>query len=215
MLNEKKTEKGGDILKEKEEWTSDELPSTTEVPDEITENLYPEEKVSLCIQRRRRLEAKPKYLAVTDRRAIYLDQKILGRYDLKDLPYEKMEYVRFHQGVIGSDFELKNEDGSLIKVDWLHKEGCKEAIEAIRDALNAIAVEPVSISKKKMLAGREEWTIMKPKEVVSKRRVVEKPEAPTKEDPMEKLKKLKELYDEGVINQEEYEEKKNELMELI
>jgi TPP-dependent pyruvate/acetoin dehydrogenase alpha subunit len=36
-----------------------------------------------------------------------------------------------------------------------------------------------------------------------------------KEDPMEKLKKLKELLDMGVISQEEYEEKRKKLLEEI
>ena len=73
-----------------------------DAPKEITENLYPEERVLFCIKKKIKLELKPKYLAVTDRRIIYLDQKILGRYDLEDIPYEKMRGVYFRQGAIGS-----------------------------------------------------------------------------------------------------------------
>ena len=190
-----------------------------EVPNEITENLYPGERVLSCIKKKIKLELKPKYLAVTDRRVMYLDQKILGRYDLKDIPYEKMEEVYFKQGAVGSEFQLKNEGGELIKLSWLDREECQGAIVAIRDAINAISVEQVSINKKKRLFGREEWSLKKPKETVMRTlpmtKVVETSKPSTREDPMEKLKKLKELYDMGVISEEEYQEKRGKLMKLI
>jgi hypothetical protein len=69
-----------------------------EVPKEVEENLYPGEKISYSLKKKIRLEAKPKYLIVTNRRVMYLDQKILGRYDLSDIPYEKLEQVSFHKG---------------------------------------------------------------------------------------------------------------------
>ncbi len=91
-------------------------------------------------------------------------------------------------------------------------------ITSIRDALNAIAVEQVSIQKKKKLIG-EEWLLKKPREMTMRSlpmtQVVEKKVKEEKEDPMEKLKKLKELHDMGVISDEEFEEKKKKLMELI
>ncbi|WP_306298119.1 SHOCT domain-containing protein [Thermococcus litoralis] len=37
----------------------------------------------------------------------------------------------------------------------------------------------------------------------------------SQEDPLEKLKKLKELYDMGVLSQEEYEEKRKKLLDQI
>lgn len=65
----------------------------------------------------------------------------------------------------------------------------------------------------------EEWKISKPKEVVTRTlpmtRVETHKAAPEKEDPVEKLKNLKELADAGVISQEEYEEKRKQYMDLI
>ena len=37
----------------------------------------------------------------------------------------------------------------------------------------------------------------------------------SKTDPLEKLKKLKELYEEGIITKEEFEEKKRKLLEQL
>lgn len=152
------------------------------IPKEITESLYPGEKVLYSVEKKKKklyTEMKPKFLAVTDRRVIYLDQKILGRYDLIDVPYEKLEFVHFRKGKIGAKFEIKSEEGEKITLKWVKKEEAEKAIEAIRDTLNSIAVEPVSIQKKKGLLGIELF-LSKPRKLA-------------------KLKKLKDVYEAGAI----------------
>ena len=72
-----------------------------------------------------------------------------------------------------------------------------------------MAVEPVSIEKRKKLIG-EEWFIRKPMEVIS--RAVITPRGEPEEDVVEKLRKLKTLLDEGLITKEKYEEKRKELL---
>ncbi|MCW3138013.1 MAG: PH domain-containing protein [Methanophagales archaeon] len=184
----------------------------------MLENLYPGEQISYSLKKKIRLEAKPKYLVVTDRRVIYLDQKILGRYDLKDIPYEKLEQVSFHKGPVASEFVLKTEEGGIINLTWMEREEATSALNAIRDSLNAIAVEPVSIQTKKGLLGVD-LLLTKPPELVSRTlpltRVIEGRKAKTEEEPAEKLKKLKELFDAGIINEQEYEEKRKKLLEQL
>ncbi|MCK4397656.1 MAG: PH domain-containing protein [Methanophagales archaeon] len=192
--------------------------SQKEIPKEVEENLYPGEQISYSLKKKFRLEAKPKYLIVTDRRVMYLDQKILGRYDLSDIPYEKLEQVSFHKGPVASEFVLKSEEGRIINLTWMEREEATSALNAIQDSLNAIAVEPVSIRKKKGLLG-EDLLLKKPPELVSRTipmtRVVEERKAKAEEGPADKLKKLKELYDAGVINEQEYGEKRKKLLELL
>lgn len=189
-----------------------------EVPKEVLENLYPGEQISYSLKKKIRLEAKPKYLVVTDRRVMYLDQKILGRYDLKDIPYEKLEQVSFHKEPVASEFVLKTEEGGIINLTWMEREEATSALNAIRDSLNAIAVEPVSIQTKKGLLGVD-LLLTKPPELVSRTlpltRVIEGRKAKTEEEPAEKLKKLKELFDAGIINEQEYEEKRKKLLEQL
>jgi len=69
-----------------------------EIPKEVEENLYPGEQILYSLKKKISLEAKPKYLIVTDRRVMYLDLKILGRYDLKDIPYENLSRLAFIKG---------------------------------------------------------------------------------------------------------------------
>jgi hypothetical protein len=189
-----------------------------ELPKSVLRHLEPGENVLFSIKKKISME-KPKWLLITDRRIIYLDEKILGRYDLKALPYQKLEQVTVRLGIMSSEFVIEGEDALTLKLGWMNKEEARKAINAIKDALNSIAVEPVSIEVNKKLTS-ETWMLKKPKEFIS--RVVPggaySPQAaapPEKEDPLEKLKKLKELYDMGVISQEEYEEKRKKLLEQV
>ncbi|ACS34602.1 PH domain-containing protein [Thermococcus gammatolerans] len=185
-----------------------------ELPKSVRRHLEPEERVLFAIKKKISLE-KPKWLLVTDRRIIYLDEKVLGRYDLKAIPYQKLEQVTVKLGVMSSEFVIEGEESISLKLGWMNKEEARKAINAIKDALNAIAVEPVSIDVKKRLTS-ETWTLRKPKELVTRSMPARtQPQVIEKEDPLEKLKKLKELYDMGVISQEEYEEKRKKLLEQI
>ena len=121
---------------------------------------------------------------------------------------------------MASTFNLKDEDGHSIQVSWLDKKECQDAIITIRDALNAIAIEPVSIQKKKELVGGR-WILRKPREIVTRSMPMtmvtetRQSNTPHEEDPIEKLKRLKGLYDTGILSDAEYQEKKQQLMDLI
>ena len=184
----------------------------TEVPEELKDFLAPDEKVLCALKQRMIALEKPKHIIVTDKRVIYLDRKLLGRYEIIDFPYRRLKDVWFRFGKFGSKFILEREDGRVVELEWLKKEGALEVLNAIRKALQAVAVEPVSIEKRKKLIG-EEWFIRKPMEVIS--RAVITPRGEPEEDIAEKLRKLKALLDEGLITEEEYEEKRKELLSRL
>jgi hypothetical protein len=188
------------------------------IPEAVEKNLASGEDVLHVIRASRALsmDMTPKTLAVTNQRVILIDHKLMGRYELQDIPYSKMETVRFEQGVAGSHFTLKPEDGEAIEVAWLSRDGARKAIETIRDALDAIAVEPVSIQRTKKMLGREEWVLHKPEELVYRRgSSVDDGEKTSRSDPLEQIGRLKELLERGAISQEEYERKKRDLLDQV
>jgi hypothetical protein len=184
------------------------------IPEAISDNLASGEEVFHCIRASKALsmDLTPKTLAVTDQRVMIVDHQLLGRYELQDIPYSKLETVRFEQGVASSKFSLIPEDGEAIEIAWLSKNGAQRAIETIRDALDAIAVEPVSIQRNKRMLGREEWVLHKPEELVSRRAAAGEKRKTKRTDPLDQLRQLKELLDAGAISQEDYEAKKEELL---
>jgi hypothetical protein len=184
------------------------------LPKGLIENLEPNEKVLYAVKKRIGLEL-PKWLVVTDRRIIAFDEKILGRYEFKAIPYEKLEKVSYHGGAIGAEFTIEVEGGEKIRLTWLDKEEGRKAINAIYEAVKAIAIEPPTIEKKKGVIG-EDIAVTKPKEVVMRsKQIVTSIPTTGKSDVAELLKQLKELRDRGVITEEEYKEKVRKLLEKI
>ncbi len=187
------------------------------LPKAVVKQLEPGEEVLHTVKKKVSLE-KPKWVVVTDRRIIYVDEKILGRYEIKAIPYQKLKEVEVKLGILSSEFVIKGEENIVLKLGWMNKEQARETINAIKNALNAIAVEPVTIEINKGLTS-EEWHLKKPEELVTRfapaGKTIEHPPAKVEEDALEKLKKLKELYDMGAITEEEYEEKRKKLLEKI
>ena len=196
-----------------------------DLPKKLRENLEPDEQVLYYTKKNPSLE-KPKWLVVTDRRLIYFDEKILGRYDMMSIPYEKIERIDYVRGIASADFKITLEDGTVVELGWMRKKQGQEAMEAIKEAIEAIAIEPPTLEKKKGLT-REEWVLVKPKEAVVRgaRGIPEyrarlatrggRPVAQREDDVYDELLKLKRLRDEGIISEEEYEEKRRKLLDKI
>ncbi len=184
------------------------------LPKKLRENLEPGENVLFYTKKMPSLE-KPKWLVVTDRRIVYFDEKILGRYDMMSIPYEKVEKVYFVKGIASTDFRIELETGEIVKIGWMKKDQGVKVMEAIKQAISNIAIEPPTLTKKKSLT-KEEMILVKPKESVV-RGVTATPRQAMitggeKRDPYEELLKLKKLLDEGVISQEEYNRLREKLL---
>jgi len=196
------------------------LPEDMErLPRKLLENLDPGEEVIRAVRKQPALE-KPKWLVVTDRRIIIFDEKILGRYEMTAIPYERVKQVYLRSGVWRSGFRIETEEGEKIEMPWMDKDAAREAMEAIKEALQRISVEPPTIVRRKRLAS-EEWVLNKPREQITRsyvaRQAPAQPATPAerREDPLEKLEKLKKLLDEGAITREEYEVLRRKLLEEI
>jgi len=183
------------------------------LPKKLVESLEPGETVVGYVKQSGLALEKPKWLVVTDRRLIVFDEKLLGRYELVSVPYERLRRVYFRKGIVASEFIIELEDGSKIELPWMNKEQAEEAIRLIKRALEAVAVEPPTIIRKKHLTS-EEVVLDKPKELLA--RGVTAPGQPRRAlDPLEELERLKKLLDEGAITLEEYQKLKERILRQL
>ncbi len=188
----------------------------SELPKEIQECLGPNEEICHKLDR---FEIGPKdCLVITDSRVIFVERKLLGRYELIDVPFHRLNVAYYFKGKIHDHVDILSDDGDKIVVNHLKKGPAQEVIEALKNSLNDIAVDPVSIKKKKSFMS-EEWVLHKPKEMrsraVHRNIATEQSMASNSNDPIAKLKKLGELKELGVITEDEFEEKKQVLMSQI
>lgn len=186
------------------------------LPTPILKVLHPDEEV-LKVMRQITLARWPKWLIITSKRIVYYDQKMLGRYELRDFPYSKIELILCRVGLLATLFYVRKEGGEELKIPWLKKTEIRSVFETIYNALNRVAIEPVSIKKKKFLIG-EEFILEKPAEVVSRMAVTGEGAWSARSESKsveERLRRLKELLEKGLITQEEYEYHRKRILESI
>jgi hypothetical protein len=178
------------------------------LPDGVKKNLSPGEEIvnylkSFVIAER------SNYIILTNQRLIYFNEKHLGRYTFKSLPFQKLLQVKAHKGaVVWGEVSFKMEDGSLFVVEKVNRNDLSSFIDALEIAYNNIAVEPISIKHQGELLGIAEWEFNKPAEVVFRQQPTFQPKPV--EDPIDQLKIR---FVRGEISEEEYEAKLRVLQE--
>ena len=187
------------------------------LPKQVTDNLTPGESVACCVQTS--MDLNPTYVIVTNKRAIYFDKKMLGRYDMSGIPYSKISKVVGKKGKMrGSLTILGEEKGMVINVEKLKNDQILQVIETIKNEINKVAIEPISIMRKKKLMG-EEWFLHKPKENVVRNIAAPAPHAMQSVDApksgVEQIRELKSLLDEGLITEEEFLAKKSDILSRL
>lgn len=161
----------------------------------------------------------PTYIVVTNKRVIYFDSKFLGRYDLSSIPYSKIQQVYGKKGKMRGFLIIEGEeDCQEIKVEGLKNDDIYMVIETMKNEINKVAIEPISINRKKSLMS-EEWSFSKPPESVVRSFVGAAPYAMQSMDSpksgVEQIRELKALMDEGLITEEEFKAKKEEILKRI
>jgi len=177
------------------------------LPDGVKKNISPGEEV-ITFLKSFVIAERTNYIILTNLRLIYFDEKFLGRYTFKSLPFQKLLQVKAHKGaVVWGEVSFKMEDGALHVLERVNRNDLANFIDALEIAYNSIAVEPVSMKREAGLLGIADWEFNKPEELVfrqqpSTQQLVEDP-----------LNQLKMRFIKGEISEEEYKTKLRVLQE--
>jgi hypothetical protein len=179
-----------------------------ELPGAVKENLSSGEEVIRYLKTFEVVE-RPDYIILTNLRVVYFDEKHVGRYVFKSIPFQKILQIRAHRGaVLWGEISFKSEDGTVILLERVDHHDLEAFIDALAIAYNIIAVEPISIKHEKDLLGKATWEFNKPEETIFRQQPFDQPKPP--EDP---LNQLKMRFIKGEISEEEYKAKLRVLQE--
>ncbi len=178
------------------------------LPDGVKKNLSPNEQV-ISYLKTFVIAERTNYIILTNLRLIYFDEKHLGRYTFKSLPFQKLLQVKAHKGaVVWGEVTFKMEDDSTYVLERVPRHELARFIEKLEIAYNNIAVEPVSMKREGDLLGMTDWEFNKPTEIVFR----QQPnfQSQVAGDP---LNELKLRFVRGEISEEEYKAKLRVLQE--
>ncbi|MCX6653971.1 MAG: PH domain-containing protein [Candidatus Bathyarchaeota archaeon] len=146
--------------------------------------------------------SKPDYIILTNIRLVYFNEKHLGRYDFRSLPFQKLLKMDANRGIfLWGNISFKNEDGTLIFLKLVSRGKMEGFIEALKISYNNIAVEPITIEYNNKLFGRATWEFNKPKEIIFRQ------SSDQTKQPDDPLNQLKIRYIRGEITENEYRDK--------
>jgi hypothetical protein len=187
-----------------------------------------EETLYMAVQKKPVVNLLPDCVVVTNRRVLFFTPANLGlSIKFVDFIWKDIADVSMKEEIIGAVFTIKTTQGAEMGVDYLPKvqarklyqfsQECREN-ERKREELQKIQntpVQPVEKTVEQLFAPRPA-----PVEAPARFEAPTPPQAPpapmaepVKADELtDKLKKLKMLFDNGLISQEEYNTKKLELL---
>ncbi len=125
-----------------------------DIPAQLLDNLAEGEEVKRSLRTKSLLNI-PEFTFLTNRRIIYYNQKILGRYELIDKPYSRSSEMKAERGMMSfGSIVFVSEEGDEIKLKKVPKAQIEEFVQALEIALNNVAVEAIRIKRIKGLLGK-------------------------------------------------------------
>ncbi|MDB5023065.1 MAG: hypothetical protein JWP78_820 [Mucilaginibacter sp.] len=183
-----------------------------------------EEIIYIATQKKPLVNLLPDCVALTNKRVLFFTPANLGlSIKFIDFVWKDIADVFTKEEIIGAVFSVKTTNGSEMGVDYLPKvqarklyQYAQERKEAEREArrlreLEQKRAESGSINLADRASGPIQPSAPEPQAAPVASAAVH-PDAPKPDELTEKLKKLRTLFDNGLISQEEYNHKKLELL---
>lgn len=153
----------------------------------------------------------PGSVVITPRRLIVCRPKLLGRMEFRPYPWYEITNLRLSERIGGATIAFRTAGGENVAIDLIPKkqghhlyaaaQACHEIAREERRRMNMEQSRARLAAHQAMAAPQ-----------IPPQSPPPPPPQPMKGDPFERLKKLKEMLELGLINEQDYESKKQELL---
>jgi hypothetical protein len=177
------------------------------VRDKVAQILTSEERIQyIAVQRRPVVNVAPDAVVLTNRRFIVYHQKLFGRVHFEDYVWRELNDVRLREGLLASTVYFQITDGVPITIGWVPKRHARRVYAVAQEMEERV---------------REERRLreMEERRAAAGGVIIQGGAHPgaggmaaADEDPVQKLKQLKEMLDAGLITPGEYEAKRQAIL---
>jgi hypothetical protein len=174
----------------------------------VSEILTSDETISyIAIQNKPVVNVTPTAVILTNRRFIVYSPKLLGGSNFTDYIWRDLHDAHLKEGMRSSTFRIKTVSGRILNVDYIPKKQARRLYSLAQEMEEKVREERRlrDIEEKRAAAGG----------VFVRDMPLSQPPTPTEkspDDPVQKLKQLKELLEAGLITETEFEAKKEEIL---
>ncbi len=162
--------------------------------------------IYIAVQKKPAINISPDSVAITNKRIIFCRPKNLGlSMEFQDFIWRDMKDSNLKENMLGSTLTVKTINNITYTLDYLPKTQarrvysyCQEQEEIQNEIRRQREIEVIKASAGNINLGAQNQTSTEEKSI--------------QEDPVETLKKLKQLMDNFLITRDEYEAKKSEIL---
>lgn len=168
-----------------------------------------EEILYIAVQNKPVANVAPDAIVLTSRRLIVFRTKLLGRMSFTDSLWRDIHDVHIEENMMGATVCVTDVTGRSDSIDWLPKPQARMIYRHAQEQEEAAfhTRREMTLEEKRASAGH----IAIPSQVVASP-IPESRDREGTSSPIEKLSQLKEMCDAGLISQDEFEEKKTQIL---
>ncbi len=175
----------------------------------VSQILTREEQILyIAVQNKPVVNISPDCVVLTNRRFIIYKPKMLGRADFVDYIWRDLNDAHLKEGLMGATLKIQTVNGRVFSIDYLPKAQARRLYSIAQEMEEEVREERRNrtIEEKRAAAGGVIFQGQVP--AAAAQGLTE----PATDDPMQKLKMLKQMSDEGLITAEEFDKKKAEIL---
>ena len=179
----------------------------SEIFSKVSGILTKDERITyISIQNKPIVNVQPDAVVLTNRRFIVYRPKMFGRVDFEDYIWRDLNDANLKEGMMGSTITLHTVTGKIISIDYLPKPQARKVYSTAQEMEERVREE-------RRLREMEETRAAAGGVVIQGGMTpgFGNPTSPT-EDPVQKLKQLKDMMDATLITQGEYEAKRQAIL---
>ena len=178
----------------------------------VSQILTREEQILyVAVQNKPIVNISPECVVLTNRRFIIYKPRMLGRAEFVDYIWRDLDDAHLKEGLMGARLEIRTVAGKLFSIEYLPKAQARRLYAIAQEMEEEVREERRNrvIEEKRAAAGGVIFQGQLP--VAATQGTTES----AADDPMQKLKMLKQMNDEGLITAEEFEKKKADILSRI
>lgn len=173
----------------------------------------------IAVQKKPAVNLLPDAVVVTDKRVVFCKPANLGLTTTFDIySWKDVKEVSFKEELFGARFTLVPQSGENFTVEYIPKVQARKLFQYANGNLEKYREEQrrsqVVVTEEKSKTATEEVPLV----ITAAPPAFEAPMPPTQQEEdemMQRLKKLKTLFEKQLITQEEYEQKKNDILSQL
>lgn len=175
-----------------------------------------EHPLYMAVQQRPVMNVSPDAIVLTNRRVIIFRQKVLGRLQFVDVLWLNVADVHMSEDMLGATISIRSLNDKLEQISHLPKSQARKVYRIAQDMEEKMVELRRERSMEERRAGAMNVTVNNDlSEVVKLATAGNATAGSSADDPLKSLKSLKAMLDADLISQDEYDQKKKQILERM